>query len=242
MNSFDRSYCLTIGGFDPSAGAGVLADVKTFEQLKVYGLAVNTANTVQNDSVFESVNFLDKDIVFDQIRILANTYEISSVKIGLIPDFEWIKEIRSIFPFAYLVWDPVLSASAGFDFHSSEYDWISIVEVVDLITPNTNELEAILKSVENKELFNSSNILLKGGHEDMNTGTDVLYLKEGTEEPFNPQVAQYYDKHGTGCVLSSAITAYLALGFDLSNSCLNAKRYLEKITSSNDSKLAFHHL
>lgn len=243
MNFSDRPYCLTIGGFDPSAGAGVLADIKTFEQLKIYGLGVNTANTVQNDSSFESINFLDKELVFDQIRVLIEAYEIKAVKIGLIPDFEWLKEIRSIFPFAYLVWDPVLSASAGFEFHEDlSTSLIDAISIVDLITPNTKELDSILKVIDRDELFNSTNILLKGGHDRLNAGTDVLYLKEGTEEFFNPQVAQYFDKHGTGCILSSAIAGYLGLGFDLSNACLNAKRYLEKVTSSNESKLAYHHL
>ena len=91
-----RPYCLTIAGFDPSGGAGVLADIKTFEQNKVQGLAVITANTIQTEDSFEKINWIEESMVVDQLMTLLNRYEIKFVKIGLIQSGEFLEKIISL--------------------------------------------------------------------------------------------------------------------------------------------------
>jgi len=80
-----RPFVLTIAGFDPSGGAGVLADVKTVEQHQVYGLAIITGNTIQTENEFLKMEWIPIDFVLESIEILFNKYEIKAVKIGIVP-------------------------------------------------------------------------------------------------------------------------------------------------------------
>ena len=79
-----RPYCLTIAGFDPSGGAGILADCKTFEQNKTQGLAVITANTLQTEDSFKRVDWMTDEIILEQLNLLLDRYKIRFIKIGLI--------------------------------------------------------------------------------------------------------------------------------------------------------------
>jgi hydroxymethylpyrimidine/phosphomethylpyrimidine kinase len=78
----NRKYTLSIAGFDPSAGAGILADIKTFEQCGVYGLGVCTAVTIQNDVEFEKVDWLSAESILSQIKILLKRFKVEVEKIG----------------------------------------------------------------------------------------------------------------------------------------------------------------
>src|ERR1700756_3795867 len=118
-----RAYVLSIAGFDPSGGAGILADVKTFESNKVYGLGVISANTFQNDEEFNRVDWIPAEKIIEQISILQKRFEFEYVKIGLIENLEVLNKIieHLKLPTANyrLIWDPILKASAGFEFHKS---------------------------------------------------------------------------------------------------------------------------
>ena len=92
----ERAYILSIAGFDPSGGAGSLADIKTFEQHKLQGLSVVTANTIQTENEFISVNWIEVDVVFQQLDILLDRYKIRYAKIGLIKDASTLKKILGI--------------------------------------------------------------------------------------------------------------------------------------------------
>ena len=85
-----RANVLAIGGFDPCAGAGILADVKTMEQIKVMAMAVNTANTVQTEDQFKAVNWIEEDIVLDQLSALLDAYLFTYAKIGLIKSLSFL--------------------------------------------------------------------------------------------------------------------------------------------------------
>jgi hydroxymethylpyrimidine/phosphomethylpyrimidine kinase len=91
--SEDRPFVLSIAGFDPSAGAGVLADVKTFEQHRVNGLAIITANTIQTANTFYKIQWTNLDFVIGSMTILFTNYEIKAVKIGIVPSLDYLKEI-----------------------------------------------------------------------------------------------------------------------------------------------------
>lgn len=249
--STNRPFVLSIAGFDPSAGAGVLADIKTFEQHQVYGLAINTANTIQTENEFVSIQWTALDFVIQSIATLLGKYEIKVVKIGIVPSLDYLKEIvfliKKLSPQTKIVWDTVLKSSSEFDFLTiqNQPDLIAILNKLELITPNYNEilqLDSNEKSVEmiTEKLSKYCSLLLKGGHNPHEIGTDYLY----TQQHFfrlSPNTTQVNEKHGSGCVLSAAITANLALGQELSLACKNGKNYTENFLLSTTSQLGNHY-
>jgi hydroxymethylpyrimidine/phosphomethylpyrimidine kinase len=233
-----RPYCLTIGGFDPSGGAGVLADIKAFEQHRCQGLAVLTANTIQTENSFEKINWIDEATIFAQLSIILDRYNIKFVKIGLLQSGEFLEKIISLLtekqPNVRIVWDPILSATAGGEFDENRFSNFASSNALSklIITPNIPEFELL-------KLSKSTNIVyLKGGHAEKK-GYDVLYF-DGKEFPFAPQVKTNFTKHGTGCIFSAALLANLSLEYPMIKACLRAKRYVEKRLVSNPSLLAYH--
>src|SRR5688572_10171990 len=116
-----RPFALSIAGFDPSSGAGVTADLKTFEAHKVQGLGVCTAITFQNDNEFDGLEWLTKEKLQAQLEPLFRKFKIRTAKIGLIRNLEtlnWLVDyLLSKNPEMRIIWDPFLKASAGFTFH-----------------------------------------------------------------------------------------------------------------------------
>lgn len=234
-----RPYCLTIAGFDPSAGAGLLADIKTFEQLKTYGLAVSTALTFQNDEIFEGVNWHNLNTIKKQLLPLRK-YPVKAIKIGLTGDsdllLQLLETIKAYFPNALIIWDPILRASAGYQFYHSIFELDQILDKINLITPNLPEF----KVLELNKRQTQCAILLKGGHQPEQKGTDVLITNRKSIEIKGKPYHDATGKHGTGCILSAAITANIALGETLESACQKAKKYVEKVMLSTDSKLGYH--
>jgi hydroxymethylpyrimidine/phosphomethylpyrimidine kinase len=247
----NRPFVLSIGGFDPSAGAGVLADIKTFEQHRVYGLAINTANTIQTENEFVSIQWTKIDFVLQSIETLFNTYAIKAVKIGIIPSLDYLKaivhSIKRISPATKIVWDTVLKSTTEFNFLDIQHEMelLNILSEIDLITPNYNETlllgnnnSTINNIIEN--LIKYCPILLKGGHNPDEIGTDYLYTKDRFFR-LSPNTTLVFEKHGSGCVLSAAITANLALEQNLFTACKNGKKYIENFLSSHPSQLGNHY-
>lgn len=248
---YKRPIVLSIAGFDPTGGAGVLADVKTCEQHRCLGMAILTANTNQTETEFLSVDWFDKQVIFAQLQPILNTYEISAVKIGIVENLETLLELLSLvkgaFPAVPIVWDPVLSASAGFELHTSwnEETLDQVLGMIDLVTPNVHEVRKITGMEDEIEaafqLAKSTRVLLKGGHSTSRQGVDLLF--EGgipREIPPKAEVSKYKAKHGSGCILSAGIACNLALGRNLGEACREAKEYIEKRLSSNEYLLAYH--
>ncbi|ETZ21599.1 hydroxymethylpyrimidine/phosphomethylpyrimidine kinase [Pedobacter sp. V48] len=249
----NRPYAISIAGFDPSAGAGVLADVKCFEQHHVYGFGICSALTVQTDNEFLKNNWLDSLQIIAQLEPLVTKFQVSACKIGLIKDVAVLQEVvfflKSKRPDVKIIVDPVIKASSGHEFH----DWTNGMEIlspvlkqIDLITPNYNEMlslggEAMDVSYTAKLWAQHCPVLLKGGHSIAAIGTDYLYEQDHISE-FSPRVAQIHQKHGSGCVLSAAIAANVALGYPLKQACSNAKLYIEKFLNSNSALLGYHSL
>ena len=247
-----RPYVLSIAGFDPSAGAGILADIKTFESNKVYGLGVISANTFQNDQEFTQVDWIPAEKIIAQIQLLQKRFEFNYVKIGLIESLDVLNTIISHLhthsSHLKVIWDPILKASVGFEFHPDLNKTLleKICKDFFMITPNMPEallLGPHTDAVENaKHLSQFCHVFLKGGHAEKKIGYDTLFLKEGKQFSFCPKLKQVFPKHGSGCVLSSAITANLAKGENLHRACLKAKKYTEKILNSNKTLSAYHKL
>ncbi|WP_229712646.1 hydroxymethylpyrimidine/phosphomethylpyrimidine kinase [Marivirga lumbricoides] len=245
-----KNYVLSIAGFDPSGGAGVLADVKTFESHSVTGMSVVTALTFQNDAEFEAVKWMKQEEILQQYDVLNRRFKFSVIKIGLIENLEVlgaiVTHLRASAPHCLIVWDPILKASAGFTFHENmdRFRLFQILKSITLVTPNTDEAK-LLTGKENEmqaaeELVKYCAVLLKGGHSAEQLGTDYLFVQDKMERltPFGLEVSP---KHGSGCVLSSAIAAQLAKGENMLNACLQAKKYTEQFLSSNSTLIGTHY-
>lgn len=243
----ERPFVMSVAGFDPSGGAGILADIKTFEQLKVQGLAICTALTLQTESEFYTLQWQPIDEILSAIDILMKKYKVEAVKIGVVKDAEFLAQIaekvETINPEVKIVWDPVLKSTSEFSFFdlNTIHELKNVLRKIDLITPNYNEYE-ILKEYHLFEQSGSGcSVLIKGGHREDKIGTDILW-ENGEEILFKPNntTSIFYPKHGSGCVLSSAISGYLALGKNVEQACQKGKLYIEKFLASNPTLLGFH--
>jgi hydroxymethylpyrimidine/phosphomethylpyrimidine kinase len=247
-----RPVVLSIAGLDPSGGAGLFADVKTFEAHKVYGLGIASANTFQNDIEFLKTEWIALDKIIEQFDLLQKRSPIDHIKIGLIESLNvlsnLVRMLKSKNKDVKIIWDPILKASAGLEFHKT-ID-ISLLEnickEIYMITPNMPEAIKLGKNSEAfqnaKHLSKFCNVFLKGGHDQKNIGRDFLFVKDGKEFSFRSKTKEKVEKHGSGCVLSSAITANLAKGFKIHPSCLRAKDYTTNFLLSNKTLLGYHKL
>jgi hydroxymethylpyrimidine/phosphomethylpyrimidine kinase len=248
--SENRPIVLTIAGFDPSGGAGVLADIKTFEQHKVYGFAINTGNTIQTENTFHKIQWTPIDFVLESIKTLLDSYSIKAVKIGIVPSLDYLSQIvfclKKHHPFIKIIWDPVLKSSTEFEFLDIKNQVLlnEILVGIDLITPNYNEMQKLFPYFNSHSYTPPSGVgglLLKGGHNPTEVGVDYLYTQNDIHQ-YLPKKDNCFEKHGSGCVLSAAITANLALRQNLKTACENAKIYTENYLLSNSTKLGFHYV
>lgn len=247
---YNRPIVLSIAGFDPCGGAGVLADIKTIEQHQCLGMAVNTAVTKQVEDHFISVNWFSAAEIIEQIKTLTTKYQIDFVKIGIIENLDTLYEVITFLKHQNknitIVWDTVLAASSGFNLIET-IDRKKLEEVLKkifLITPNTIEAK-MLSDLDDEIkaayfLASFCNVLLKGGHSEREKGIDYLYHNNHQLKIQSDTTKELSPKHGSGCILSSAITSNLALGNDLEISCKKAKNYIETILNSNTNLLAYH--
>ena len=244
-----RPSILSIAGFDPSGGAGLVADIKTFEMLKCYGVSICSAITLQNDLTIKSCIWTQVEIMKSQINLLFERIKIDYAKVGVVENWIVLKQLTAFLiqknPKIKIVLDPILCSTSGFEFHDSGSD--SFYETLDnifLITPNQHEINSLNadKSIKRKieNICKKTNLLLKGGHKTDRLGRDELYTTEGKKFFLKPRSKNISEKHGSGCILSSAITSHLALGFPLLKACYRAKRYTEKVLSSNKTLLGYH--
>ncbi|OJJ20543.1 hypothetical protein BKI52_19000 [marine bacterium AO1-C] len=245
-----RPNILTIAGFDPSGGAGLLADTKTFEAHKTLGMAVCSALTVQNDEQFTKTNWVSLEDIKEQLDILHERFTFKVVKIGLVESFDALQQIIAYLkeqnPRVKIVCDPVLKASAGFVFHSEvERETLeAVLSELFLLTPNWEEVQQLSGQEDAKAgakyLSQFCHVYLKGGHNTEHPGKDFLLHKDQKEHALNPKQTNVEGKHGSGCVFSSALAAHIALEYPLLKACVRAKDYVTKFLASNDSKLGYH--
>ncbi|MNQ21568.1 Hydroxymethylpyrimidine/phosphomethylpyrimidine kinase [compost metagenome] len=249
--SENRPFVLTIAGLDPSGGAGILADIKTFEQHKVSGFAIATANTIQTENEFHKIEWININFVIRSIEVLFQSYKISTVKIGIVPSLSYLNRILSTIKLishdTKIVWDTVLKSTTEFDFLNIEdrSDLIQILSKIDLITPNYLEIEQLLPGFVKDNLWIeneiSTAILLKGGHNLNAVGKDQLFMKNKIIDLL-PNEKKCSEKHGSGCVLSSAIASNLALNQTIAEACKNAKIYIENYLSSTPTLIGYHYV
>ena len=233
---------LTIAGSDSSGGAGIQADLKTFQAHGVFGMSAITAITVQNTQKVYDVQEINPKIVYNQITCLFEDIEIHAVKIGMVSSIELIqaiaKALGSVKPPA-IVLDPVMISKSGYPLlklDAQEALVRYLFPLAQVVTPNIYEAQAItgvaIHSIDDMKTAavdllkrGAKNVVVKGGHLGKNKATDILY--DGRE--FNTLQSHRVDTkntHGTGCTFSSAIAANIALGKPFFEAVTLAKAYI----------------
>jgi len=233
---------LSIAGFDPSGGAGVLADIKTFAAFGCYGLAAVTSLTFQNTKRVYGVVNQSAESVLEQLEPLFNDFEICAIKTGMLPNAEIIGAVAGFIrahPVAHIVVDPVLKSTSGFELIDDQALGAllnDLFPLASLVTPNVVEAQRLsgadLKSRQQMERIaeailktGAGAVLITGGDSGSSLATDVLMDGQGTEL-FNEERIESNQTHGTGCTLASAIACLLARGRPLRESVPIAKRYV----------------
>jgi hydroxymethylpyrimidine/phosphomethylpyrimidine kinase len=233
---------LTIAGFDPSCGAGVGADLKTFAAHGCYGVAAITSLTVQNTQGVETVHNTPASELREQLEVLVKDCEIAAVKIGMLGNrgnAAVVAEFLDAHRFPHIVHDPVMKSSSGselLDVTGIKFLAAELLKRSTVITPNVPEAEILagfaIRDVADMEAaarkiveMGAHAVIVKGGH--MDKAIDVLF--DGTDmHPLGGDKVKLENTHGTGCTFASAITAQLAAGRSLLEATTLAKAYVMK--------------
>ena len=242
-----KRVALTIAGSDPSGGAGLQADLKTFHQHGVYGMSVVTLLTVQNTKTVAAVQSLEANFVIEQLIAVVSDIRPSAAKTGALGGAAVIEAVAAQaaeFEFP-LVIDPVMISKHGaplLDESAVEVFRRNLLPRAFLITPNLHEAAVLTgQAVQNPAQmesaartiadFGAENVLVKGGHLD-DEPMDLLLANGQIHKFANPRIDTKHT-HGTGCVFSAAITAQLARGGPLVDSVTKAKRFITSAIESN---------
>lgn len=241
-------FVMSIAGFDPSSGAGVTADIKTFEATGSYGLGVCSALTFQNEHRYMDTRWMNVEDIYSQCTATFELHRPEYIKIGLIESFDVVKELATRLsaqsPRPKIIWDPILRASAGKVFHRPAGEAEELLKDIYLLTPNTEEVRLLFGENATPESLQAlcrrydTRILWKGGHDEGATAVDRLITAEGIRSYAVTRSTR--SKHGTGCALSAAIVSALAQGDDLDTACNKAQLYVAGFIDSNDSRLGYH--
>ena len=225
---------MSIAGVDPSAGAGVFADLKTFQAIGVYGTGIVTALTAQNPYKFFSTQPVEKEYISEQIDSVLDAYEVEYIKTGMLYSPEIIKLVSEKIRDYGLkaVVDPVMVATSGGDLTKEDLaDALNryLLPKSVLTTPNISEAEKLtgFKIHSKEDAIRASekiicDSLITGGHLD---GINTINI-DGEVSIVRQELIDTDNLHGTGCNLSAAITAYLAENNDLNTSILKALDYV----------------
>jgi hydroxymethylpyrimidine kinase/phosphomethylpyrimidine kinase len=227
---------LTIAGVDSSGGAGVTADLAAFAAQGVWGACAVTAVTAQNTRGVDAVEMLSPDIVVAQINAVCDDMLVGAIKTGMLGSPAMVTTVAAALPFGVpLVVDPVMVATTGASLFDGDVDYSALLSRATVVTPNAHEARALtgIEVSDNDSMVRAARALLetgcsaalvKGGHVGTGAARDCLLL-QGQPGPVwldSPRVVTD-ETHGTGCVLSAAIAAGLALGDDITSACRRGK-------------------
>ncbi len=235
---------LSVAGSDPSGGAGLQLDIKVFNDIGIFGMGVVSSLTVQNSQKVYETHKIDGEIVFKQIDVLYKDFKISSAKTGMLLTEEVVFYVAKAFKSnnaKNIVIDPVFVSSSGkklLEDKAIESLKTHLIPLAKVITPNIHETQ-ILTEID----IQNENDILKAGRKLLDMGCEFVVIKGGhfkkdeyvvdTVMSKNVEMFIKYPKvnvenvHGTGCLLSAAITSYLALGYNTEKSIKLARAYLQ---------------
>lgn len=242
---FEYPRVLSIAGSDSGGGAGIQADLKTFSALGCYGMTAITALTAQNTLGVRAIHGVPSQMLRDQIDAVMEDLGADAVKIGMLHSPEIVRTVAEAMDrhaLQNVVFDPVMVATSGAVLIDNGAVDVLVRELfprVDVITPNLDEAALLvgqaLKSAQDMEQAalallakGARAVLLKGGHLPGDTVIDLLMT--GSGEKFWMQAARIHsaNTHGTGCTLSSAMAAHLALGASLLDAVQHARTYVRE--------------
>ena len=244
VNATKQPVVMTIAGFDPSGGAGVLADIKTISAFGCYGVAAVTSLTVQNTQQVFEAHHQSAATVRRQIEALADDFEIAAIKTGMLPTAEIVFEVaRTIGPKAssIVLVDPVLTSTSGFDLcDEGAVNALTglLFPLASLVTPNIAEAARITgldirdyatmhRAAEAILKMGAGAVLITGGDAGSDRSTDFLLDAEGAST-YSAERVTSTNTHGTGCTLASAIACLLARGHSLREAIPLAKQYIKE--------------
>lgn len=234
---------LSIAGSDSGGGAGIQADLKTFSALGCYGMTAITAITAQNTQGVRAIHGIPPDMLRAQIDAVAEDIGVDAVKIGMLHDPEVVRVVVQAIArhqMLQVVLDPVMVATSGDRLMADETVGVLVQELfprVTVITPNLDEAALLLgRSIDGADALDEAAsallalgapaVLLKGGHLPGDLVVDVLAMAGGGHLRLqSPRIATH-NGHGTGCTLSAAIAAHLALGLPLPQAVEQARAYI----------------
>jgi hydroxymethylpyrimidine kinase/phosphomethylpyrimidine kinase len=239
-----RPSVLSIAGSDPSGGAGIQADLKTFETLGVDGCAIPVALTVQNSQGVGRIEPVSPDLIGEQLEAVLSDTDIRAVKIGMLATADAVRVVADAIrrhqpPFVVL--DPVMRSTSGAALLTD--DGIAVLRremlpLVTLVTPNADESGMLLdraapctvadarRAAEDIRALGARNVVVTGGHTDGGEDVvDVFAGEIGACDTRAPRVA-VARTHGTGCRYSSAVAAFVALGLPLNEACAGAQFFV----------------
>ena len=239
--SIYRGVALTVAGSDSGGGAGIQADLKTFAALKVFGTSALTALTAQNSLGVSAIFGIPREMIRAQVEAVCGDFRPGAAKTGMLGTRETILEVAESLPgrCPFLVVDPVMVATSGDSLLEAEADKTLaevLVPLATLVTPNVPEAEKLtgfavrdtdgmIEAAKRISGMGARGVLVKGGHLEGPVMRDVL-LWEGKVRVFEEPRIPTRNTHGTGCTLSSAITAELAAGEGMEIAVERARAYL----------------
>ena len=244
----DTKIAITIAGSDPSGGAGIQGDLKTFSSLGVYGCTIITAITVQNTTGIYDIKKIPVNIIESQIKTILKDIHPDSIKIGMVYDTNIINKIYQTLKNenVSIILDPILKSTNNNELllTSSLKTFINkLIPLSTIITPNIYEAEILsdMKINSKKEMIeavyklkklNVKNIILKGGHLKSKTKkgkiTDILLDQNEEIYEFKNDFIDIYENHGSGCNYSAAVTSFIAKGNNIMESCKLANKFINE--------------
>ena len=235
---------LTIAGSDSGGGAGIQADLKTFQQFGVFGTSVIVALTAQNTREVRAVEVVSSAMIAAQLAALAEDLPPAALKTGMLADIGIVRQVSQAIRengWGPLVVDPVMVSTSGHRLLSMEAEEVvreSLLPMAALVTPNLDEaailtgravhdVPSMERAGETLVSFGAAAALVKGGHLAGEELTDVLVTPAGTRHFTRPRL-DTTSLHGTGCTLSAAVTAGLALGRELDRAVDDALDFVHR--------------
>ena len=236
---------LSIAGSDSGGAAGIQADLKTFSALGCYGMTAITALTAQNTLGVQAIHGVPSAFLKTQLQSVLEDIGVDAIKIGMLhsPDVvEVVAWAIDHYRLKNVVLDPVMVATSGDRLIAEETVDVLVKQLfprVQLVTPNLDEAGLLLnQTLEDRQaLTNAAQallnlgaqaVLLKGGHLSGDILSDVLHVKGSQPAVFDATRIHSRNVHGTGCSLSSAIAANLALGFALVPAVEKARNFIRQ--------------
>ena len=238
----DPPIVLSVGGYDPSSGAGITADIKTIAAHRCYGVTCITALTVQSTQGVMRTDAVDIRIITETLEELAADFTISATRIGMLGSVSAVRAVAAFIRrhrLSNVVLDPVLKSSSGMELISRDGAQLlqeKLLPIADVITPNIEEAAALtglpvtnLEEMQAAALalhkMGARNVIVTGGH--LDPPVDLLSRASGKETRLFPgEKISGRSTHGTGCAFAASVACNLALGRNLSEAVKDAKQYV----------------